>query len=100
MGCCALIELGGGAGEPKRMIVDKRTRQQGVGRALLRTVETIALGNRINPMRMEVGALAALHFRQLAQQHRAGVPRKVAGPGLVLSIQPQPGAALSIRLIL
>lgn len=56
VGCCALIESGGGAGELKRMIVDGRARQQGVGRALLRAVEAIALGNGVDVIRMEVGA--------------------------------------------
>lgn len=56
VGCCALIELGGGAGELKRMIVDESVRQQGVGRALLQAAEAVALGNRVSVIRMEVGA--------------------------------------------
>ena len=56
VGCCALIELGDGMGELKRMIVDERARQQGVDRALLRAVEAVAFVNRIGLMRMEVGA--------------------------------------------
>ena len=43
IGCCALIEQGGGKGELKRMIVDKGVRQQGAGRALLAAVEAAAL---------------------------------------------------------
>ncbi len=56
VGCCALIELDDSIGELKRMIVDEQARQQGVGRALLRTVETIALRSRVDLIRMEVGA--------------------------------------------
>jgi len=43
-------------GELKRMIMDERARQQGIGRALLRTVETVALGNGVGLIRTEVGA--------------------------------------------
>lgn len=56
VGCCALIELGDGTGELKRMIVDEQARQQGVGRALLRAVEATALESRVDLIRMEVGA--------------------------------------------
>lgn len=56
VGCCALIELGNGAGELRRMIVGERARQQGVGHALLRAAETVALGNGVGLIRMEVGA--------------------------------------------
>ncbi len=48
VGCCALIELNDGTGELKRMIVDEQARQQGVGLALLRAVETIALKSRVD----------------------------------------------------
>jgi len=42
-------------GELKRMIMDERARQQGIGRALLRTVEIVALGNGVGLIRTEVG---------------------------------------------
>ena len=43
VGCCALIEQGGGTGELKRMIVDEGARQRGSGRALLTAVEAAAV---------------------------------------------------------
>jgi putative acetyltransferase len=54
-GCCALFDLGGGAGELKRMIVDPAFRQRGVGRALLAAVEATALSQGMAVIRMESG---------------------------------------------
>ena len=56
VGCCALIEQGGGVGELKRMIVDEGARQQGVGRTLLTAVETVAVRIGLYLIQMEVGA--------------------------------------------
>ena len=56
VGCCALIEQGGGLGELKRMIVDGRARQRGVGRALLQAVEVVAVRSQVRLIQMEVGA--------------------------------------------
>ncbi|MEX2743420.1 GNAT family N-acetyltransferase [Rhizobium mongolense] len=42
-GCCALFDDHDGTAELKRMIVDQRFRQRGVGRALLQAVEAAAL---------------------------------------------------------
>jgi len=56
VGCCALIEQGGGMGELKRMIVDKGGRQQGTGRALLAAVEASAVRIGLRLIQMEVGA--------------------------------------------
>ncbi len=56
VGCCALIEQGGGIGELKRMIVDEGARQQGVGRALLAAVEAVAVRIGLHLIQMEVGA--------------------------------------------
>ncbi|SDR57224.1 putative acetyltransferase [Rhizobiales bacterium GAS113] len=54
-GCCALFDRGDGRAELKRMIVDERFRQQGVGTALLRAVETTAMAAGIHLIHMEVG---------------------------------------------
>ena len=56
MGCCALIEQGGGTGELKRMIVDEGARQRGIGRALLTAVEAAAVRIGLRLIQMEVGA--------------------------------------------
>ncbi len=56
VGCCALIEQGGGMGELKRMIVDKGARQQGIGRALLAAAEASAIRIGLHLIQMEVGA--------------------------------------------
>ena len=55
VGCCALFDLGDGAGELKRMIVDQNFRQHGVGTALLQAVEAAAPNKGIHVIRMEVG---------------------------------------------
>lgn len=54
-GCCALFDDHDGTAELKRMIVDQRVRQRGVGRALLQAVEAAALSKGIRLIKMEVG---------------------------------------------
>lgn len=56
VGCCALIALGDGTGELKRMVVDEGARQRGVGRALLAAVEAAAVRSGLQLVQMEVGA--------------------------------------------
>lgn len=54
-GCCALFDGDDGTAELKRMIVDQRLRQRGVGKALLQAVEVAASSNGIHLILMEVG---------------------------------------------
>jgi putative acetyltransferase len=54
-GCCALIEMGSGEAELKRMIVDGQFRRRGVGMALLRALEVAAIAMGIHRILMEVG---------------------------------------------
>lgn len=54
-GCCALFDNGDGTGELKRMIVDPRFRQRGVGQALLQAVEATAWLRGMDRILMEVG---------------------------------------------
>lgn len=54
-GCCALLDIGDGEVELKRMIVGERFRRRGVGLALLRAVEDAATIAGIRWIRMEVG---------------------------------------------
>lgn len=56
VGCCALIDRGGGRGELRRMVVDAATRGTGVGRALLQAAEAAAMGEGLSLIQMEVGA--------------------------------------------
>lgn len=56
VGCCALIALGDGTGELKRMVVGEGARQRGVGRALLAAVEAAAVRSGLQLVQMEVGA--------------------------------------------
>ncbi len=55
VGCCALMELGNGTAELKRMVVDPSARRQGVGSALLRGAEQAALSLGVSSIQMEVG---------------------------------------------
>ncbi|APO75067.1 GCN5-related N-acetyltransferase protein [Rhizobium etli 8C-3] len=55
VGCCALFDDHDGTAELKRMIVDQRFRQQGVGRALLQAAEAAAMSKGIRLIQMEVG---------------------------------------------
>lgn len=59
VGCCALVERGGGMGELKRMIVDEGARQQGVGRALLIAIEAVAVRIGLHLIQMEGRARSA-----------------------------------------
>lgn len=55
VGCRALIERGDGTAELKRMIVDARARNQGVGTALIWAVEATAVRLGLHRILMEVG---------------------------------------------
>ncbi|WP_246735878.1 GNAT family N-acetyltransferase [Agrobacterium sp. a22-2] len=54
-GCCALFDNDDGTAEMKRMIVDPRFRQSGVGQALLQAVEATASLRGMDRLLMEVG---------------------------------------------
>ena len=54
-GCCALIDREDGSAELKRMIVAEAHRRQGVGEALLRGAEALAIGRGIALLLLEVG---------------------------------------------
>lgn len=55
VGCCALMDLGDGTAELKRMIVSAEARGRGVGLALLLGAEKAAIAAGFARIRMEVG---------------------------------------------
>lgn len=55
VGCCALMEMGDGAAELKRMIVSAEARGRGAGFALLSGAEQSAVAAGLSWIRMEVG---------------------------------------------
>ncbi|MBW6401484.1 GNAT family N-acetyltransferase [Roseomonas sp. HJA6] len=54
-GCCALFDREDGSGELKRMIVAEAHRRQGIGEALLRGAEALAIQRGIALLLLEVG---------------------------------------------
>jgi putative acetyltransferase len=54
-GCCAVFDADDGTAELKRMIVDERFRNRGVGMALLQAVDAAAVAKGMHLIRMEVG---------------------------------------------
>lgn len=97
LGCCALIEQGGGMGELKRMIVDEGARQQGVGRALLAAVEAVAVRIGLHLIQMEVGARStgahALYRRAGYRDRGPFGTHRLSPHSIFLEKQVGPGAA-------
>jgi putative acetyltransferase len=57
VGCGALVVIGDGTAELKRMVVLTHARGVGVGRSLLNDIERAALTQNINAIRLETGPL-------------------------------------------
>ena len=97
VGCCALIEQGGGIGELKRMIVDGGARQQGVGRILLAAVEAVAVRIGLHLVQMEVGTRstgAHALYRMASYRDRGPFGTHRLSPhSIFLEKQVGPGAA-------
>lgn len=97
VGCCALIEQDDGIGELKRMIVGEGVRQQGIGRALLAAVETVAVRVGLHLIQMEVGARstgAHALYRRAGYRDRGPFGRHRHSPhSIFLEKQVGPGAA-------
>lgn len=55
VGCCALVDAGGGAAEIKRMFVDPKARGMKIGKQLLSAIETKAGGLGLQTIRLETG---------------------------------------------
>lgn len=82
-GCCAVLDRGDSTAELKRMIVDKATRGQGVGTALLAGAETVARRIGAHTMVLEVGVRnteAQALYRRAGYGPRAPFPPHRATP--------------------
>lgn len=69
LGMAALVDGGDGTGELKRMFVDERARGRGVGRSLIRRIETDAVNRGIARIVLETGPF---HEAALALYRSAG----------------------------
>ena len=99
VGCGALVLLGGGAGEVKRLVVRAAARGQGVGRALLAAIEAAAEREGLACLLLETGPRneAALGlYRRSGYRERPPFGSHRANPHSVFmekSLPPRPPAA-------